>query len=298
MRKTILTLAMTLMVALATVAAPTAPARAGSKPAAALTADSLQKASTIEMQQVRDKIDHALDDTLTGPGGAVARMGGDADLTPDDVRALSDQWAGVVENIAYGSMIAFLALIFIILLFRYLTRRRRYRVIERAIENNYPLDELSLGDVKRSAIYVQQPVVQAPPVAGAVPPQHDSVPVGKPMEGQRAASPVVIGNMVNWRALMPAIKWVGWGVLLVLFSIAIGNGGEDPFWPVGLALIVVGVSKGFILYKEQQALQQAWQRAQQRAAEPRRAAMGEGAPVPPPADEDYRDEDNNTYQPY
>ena len=152
MRKTILTLAMTLMVALATVAAPTAPARTGSKPAAALTADSLQKASTIEMQQVRDKIDHALDDTLTGPGGAVARMGGDADLTPDDVRALSDQWAGVVENIAYGSMIAFLALIFIILLFRYLTRRRRYRVIERAIENNYPLDELSLGDVKRSAI--------------------------------------------------------------------------------------------------------------------------------------------------
>lgn len=298
MRKTILTLAMTLMVALSTVAAPTAPARTGSKPAAALTADSLQKASTIEMQQVRDKIDHALDDTLTGPGGAVARMGGDADLTPDDVRALSDQWAGVVENIAYGSMIAFLALIFIILLFRYLTRRRRYRVIERAIENNYPLDELSLGDVKRSAIYVQQPVVQAPPVAGAVPPQHDSVPVGKPLEGQRAASPVVIGNMVNWRALMPAIKWVGWGVLMVLFSIAIGNGGEDPFWPVGLALIVVGVSKGFILYKEQQALQQAWQRAQQRAAEPRRAAMGEGAPVPPPADEDYMDEDNNTYQPY
>lgn len=309
MRKTILTLAMTSMMALAATAAPTIESTPNkSKTNVEFKGDTLvindgDEQVTVsglpEMQKVRDRINRALDDTLTTGSGTTVEIGDSrGELAPEDIKEISNQWASVVKQMAISGSFCLLGLVGLVLFFRYLNRRNKYRVIERAIENNYPLDELSLGDVKRSAIYVQQPVVQVPPVAGAVPPQHDSVPVGKPLEGQRAASPVVIGNMVNWRALMPAIKWVGWGVLMVLFSIAIGNGGEDPFWPVGLALIVVGVSKGFILYKEQQALQQAWQRAQQRAAEPRRAAMGEGAPVPPPADEDYRDEDNNTYQPY
>ena len=100
--------------------------------------------------------------------------------------------------------------------------------------------------------------------------------------------------MVNWRALMPAIKWIGWGTLLVLFSVAIGDA-ENPFWPIGLALIVVGVCKGAILYKEQKALQEAWNRGQQMQP---REPMREGIPVPPPFDDDYKEDDNTPYQPY
>ena len=82
---------------------------------------------------------------------------------------------------------------------------------------------------------------------------------------------------------------------MVLFSVAIGDF-ENPFWPIGLALIVVGVFKGFILYKEQKALQEAWKRAGQMP--PKNTPMREGIPVPPPIDNDYKEDDNNTYQPY
>ena len=118
--------------------------------------------------------------------------------------------------------------------------------------------------------------------------------MGTPIQGQTAANPIVMTDMVNWRAMMPAVKWIGWGALLVLFSVAIGEF-DNPFWPIGLALIFVGVCKGFILYKEQKALQEAWKRGQQM---PPREPMRQGTPVPPPLDEDYREDDNNTYQPY
>ena len=190
-----------------------------------------------------------------------------------------------------------LGIVALVLLFRFMNRRNKYRVIEKAIENNYPLNELSLNDTRRSAIYVQQPVVTATPPAfnGAPAQQPGQVPVGTPISGQTPDNPIVMTDMVNWRALMPAVKWIGWGTLLVLFSVAIGDA-ENPFWPIGLALMVVGVCKGFILYKEQKSLLEAWKHSQQ--MQPRQP-MREGIPVPPPMDEDYRnDDDNNTYQPY
>ena len=101
-----------------------------------------------------------------------------------------------------------------------------------------------------------------------------------------------MANMVNWRALTPAVKWIGWGTMLILFSIAIGDA-ENPFWPIGLALVIVGVCKGFILYKEQKALQEAWKRAQQRQSnEP----MREGIPVPPAFGNDPVYNNDDPYQ--
>jgi hypothetical protein len=185
----------------------------------------------------------------------------------------------------------------LVMFFRFLNRRNKYRVIEKAIENNYPLNELSLTDAKRSAIYVQQPVMTAPPVMNAAPApqQPGQVPVGTPISGQTADNPIVMTDMVNWRALMPAVKWIGWGTVLILFSVAIGDA-ENPFWPIGLALAVVGLCKGFILYKEQKALQEAWKRAEQMA--PKSKPVREGTPMPPSFDQDYREDDNTPYQPY
>ena len=251
--------------------------------------------SGLPMQKVRDKINAALDDTLTA-GSTTVEIGDQmGELAPEDIKEISNQWASVVKQMAISGTFCLLGLVTLVLLFRFLNRRNKYRVIEKAIENNYPLNELSLNDVKRSAIYVQQPVVAAPPVANAAAPQQPGgVPVGTPIQGTTAANPIVMTDMVNWRALMPAVKWIGWGTVLILFSVAIGDI-ENPFWPIGLALVVVGLCKGFILYKEQIALQEAWKRSQQMQP---REPMREGIPVPPPMDEDYRDDDNNTYQPY
>ena len=242
-----------------------------------------------EIQKVRDKINEALDDTLTGGSGTTVEIGDHkGELSPDDIKEISNHWASVVKQMTISGSFCLLGIVALVLFFRFLNRRNKYRVIEKAIDNNYPLNELSLNDTKRSAIYVQQPVVTAAPQAG-------QVPVGTPMSGQTPDNPIVMTDMVNWRALMPAIKWIGWGTLLVLFSVSIGEL-DNPFWPTGLALIVVGAFKGFILYKEQKALQEAWKRAGQMP--PKNTPMREGIPVPPPIDNDYKEDDNNTYQPY
>ena len=300
MRKTILTLAMMLTMVLTATAGPTITAHpAKNKANVEFKGDSIvvtdgDESVTVsglpELQKVRDKINKALDDTLTAGSGTTVEIDGhNGELSPDDIKYMSDHWGEIAKQIAYASIAGLLALVLLVLLFRYLNRRNRYRVIERAIENNYPLNDLSLTDLKRSAIYVQQPVVTS------VPSQSGQVPVGTPLPGATPDHPVVMTDMINWRALMPAIRVLGWGVFLALFG-AFVCGGNDPFTFIGLALMFVGVCKGFILYKEQKALQEAWKRSGQMQPQ---ETMREGIPVPPPFDEDYKDDDENTpYQPY
>jgi hypothetical protein len=248
MRKTILTLAMMLMMALAATAAPTIKATPASKAHVAMKGDSVvvtdgDKSVTVsglDLQKVNEKINEALDDTLTSGGTTVEIDGHKGELAPEDIKEISNQWASVAKQIAISGSFCLLGLVALVLLFRFLNRRNKYRVIEKAIDNNYPLNELSLNDVKRSAIYVQQPVVTAPPVANAASAQQPGqVPVGTPLSGQTPDNPIVMTDMVNWRALMPAVKWIGWGTVMILFSVAIGDA-ENPFWPIGLALVVVG----------------------------------------------------------
>jgi len=305
MRKTILMLAMMLMLALTATAGP-AMAAPSSKSPVALKGDSVvvgngDKAVTVskmDLKRVNERIQEALDDTLTAGDGLTVEIDDrKGELSPQDVKEISNQWASVVKQMTISGSFCLLGLVALVLFFRFLNRRNKYRVIEKAIDNNYPLNELSLNDTKRSAIYVQQPVVTAPRMANAAPApqQAGQVPVGTPISGQTADNPIVMTDMVNWRALMPAIKWMGWGVLLILFSVAIGDF-ENPFWPVGLALVFVGACKGYFLYKEQKALQEAWKRAGQMA--PKSQPMREGIPVPPPMDNDYKEDDNTPYQPY
>ena len=301
MRKTILTLAMMLMMALAATAAPTIKATPASKAHVAMKGDSIvvtdgDKSVTVsglDLQKVNEKINEALDDTLTSGGTTVEIDGHKGELAPEDIKEISNQWASVAKQWAISGSFCLLGLVALVLFFRFLNRRNKYRVIEKAIENNYPLNELSLTDVKRSAIYVQQPVVTAAP-----PVQPGQVPVGTPLEGMTPQQPIIMTDMVNWRAMRPAITWLGWGAAALFCGIAID--GSNPFTPIGLALIFVGLCKGFIIYKEQKALQEAWRRAeQQRATQPQREPMREGIPVPPPMDEDYRsDDENQPYQPY
>ena len=233
MKKTILTLAMMLMLAITATAVPTVTAQPTSKTHVSFKGDSIVVTDGDEEitvsgipQKVRDRINEALDDTLTSGSGTTVEFGDQrGELAPEDIKEISNQWASVAKQWAISGSFCLLGLVALVLFFRFLNRRNKYRVIEKAIENNYPLNELSLNDVKRSAIYVQQPVVTAAP-----PVQPGQVPVGTPISGQTPDNPIVMTDMVNWRALMPAVKWIGWGTVLILFSVAIGDA-ENPFWP-------------------------------------------------------------------
>ena len=241
-----------------------------------------------EMKKVRDKINRALDDTLNAGSGTTVEIGDShGELSPEDVKEISNHWASVVKQMTISGTFCLLGIVALVLFFRFLNRRNKYRVIEKAIENNYPLNELSLNDTKRSAIYVQQPVVTAAPQPG-------QVPTGTPLEGMPPQQPIVMTDMVNWRALMPAIKMLGIGMAFFFFGIMV-VGGSDPFTAIGLGLMFVGLCKGFILYKEQKALQEASRRVQHTSP---REPMREGIPVPPTFDQDYKEDDNTPYQPY
>ena len=298
MRKTILTLVMMLAMALSATAGPNVKATPASKTNVEFKGDSIvvtdgDESVTVsglpEMQKVRDRINEALDDTLTGGSGTTVEIGNHkGELAPEDIKEISNQWASVAKQWSISGSFCLLGLVALVLFFRFLNRRNKYRVIEKAIENNYPLNEISLNDAKRSAIYVQQPVVTQVSQPG-------QVPVGSPLQGQTPDNPIVMTDMVNWRAMMPAVRVLGWGLFLALFGMFVA-GGNDPFTFIGLALMFVGLCKGFILYKEQKALQEAWKRSGQMHSQ--QEPMREGIPVPPPLDDDYKDDENTPYQPY
>ena len=297
MKKTILSLVMMLTMAMAVSAGPVVKAAPASKTNVEFKGDSIivndgDQSVTVsglpELQKVRDKINEALDDTLTAGNGSTVQIG-DQELSAEDIKYMSDHWGEIAKQMCYASIAGLLGLVALVLLFRYLNRRNKYRVMEKAIENNYPLNDLSLNDVQRGAIYVQQPYVAAP-----APQQPGQVPVGTPIKGQTPDNPLVMTNVINWRALMPAIRVLGWGVFLALFGLFV-CGGDDPFTFIGLALAFVGLCKGFILYKEQKALQEAANRAQQM---PPRQTMQTGTPRPPNFDADYQEDDSTPYQPY
>ena len=260
MKKTILTLVMMLMVAIATQTTMAVPVT---------KADSVINAKMQGVERVREKIDQTLDDTIASSNDGVISLGDNNEMTAEDIKAISTQWANVVKDIALAGILGFLLLLLIILFFRYLTRRRKYDVMEKAIINNYPLNDLAFNETKHSAIYVPQPVITNAAQPG-------QVPVGNPI-GQHVA-PVTMTAMPNWRALMPAVKWVAWGLCLFLFGCCVCDF-DDPFWPVGLALIFVGLCKGYILHKEQKVLQEAWDR---NVGYQQQEPMREGIPVPPP----------------
>ena len=269
MKKTILTFVMMLMVALTTQTTMAVPVS---------KADSIVDAQMQGVERVKEKIDKTLNDTIASSEGGVISLGEDTDMTAEDIKEISNQWASVVKQLFISGTFCLLGLIALVLFFRFLNRRSKYRVIEKAIMNNYPLNDISLSDSKHSAIYVQQPVMPAAPQPG-------QVPVGTPLPGATPGRPIVMNAMPNWRALMPAVKWMGWGVAIFLFGCCLGDF-DNPFWPIGLALIFVGLCKGYILHKEQKVLQEAWER---NAAYVQPEPMREGIPVPPPMSQ-YNDD--------
>jgi len=261
MRKTILTLAMTLMLAFVATAEPAASTTSTPSGAQteALTSDSVEAKGKDAAQTVKDKINDALDDTLSAKSGTMNIGDQEVDLTPDDLKEMSGQWADVVRDIAYASIWGLVSLVGAILLFRHLNRRRRYRVIEKAIENNYPLEKLPISEAKHNTVYVQPPVFQQPVPQAPMPQQPGRATMGTPLAGNAAAAPVVVTGMFNWRSMMPAIQWMGAGLFIFGFGVLY----SEFFILMGLALIFVGLCKGFILYSEQKALQEASRRAQE-----------------------------------
>ncbi|MBQ7691020.1 MAG: hypothetical protein IJT30_07525 [Muribaculaceae bacterium] len=164
--------------------------------------------------------------------------------------AWSKTLAGIVAIITAGVIV----IVVFSLLFRYLNRRRKYMMVEKAIENNYPLPSYIFGGVRETVrtVYVgaSVPVAQAtpPPLpaeAGAGGANAENVPAAQP-----ASAPQQVRGRINWIALKGGftLAAVGFGAFL-FFAIA----GAEPLAGACTVLILLGLGKMWIAYQDQKA---------------------------------------------
>ncbi len=177
--------------------------------------------------KIKARVERALNDTLLDAGQVSSdTVDGDVEWKVNgqradvDLQAINETWAWAARDAMRNFFFWISVIVFLGLLFGYLRRRSQNRVIERAIENNYPLPDGLYGHRQTPrTIYVQQPIVTqaptpTPPPAGEQAPTQGTAtppPLMSPAYLQHGRQ--VTSDMINLRALYPAFKWIAVGTL-------------------------------------------------------------------------------------
>lgn len=210
--------------------------------------------------------DH-LDDTVLSSAGIVVESA-DVDIAPNDTDVvvedanyekvlnqqqvdLANRGMDLARDITRYFAWALVAIVLLALLFYYLHRRRKYKTIDNAIMNNYPLPNEFFG--KRSmpqqptTVYVNQ--VLPSPAANAA----DG---SQPAPAAPAASSNPLKNITDWTPFKSGIRTTAWGLGLLLFFWILG---AKPIAALMLIVIFIGCGKLFTTYQEQQSIKNYWQ---------------------------------------
>lgn len=159
--------------------------------------------------------------------------------------AINETWSDAVKKIMWYISTTILSIVFVVLLFRYLNRRRKYRVIEKAIENNYPLPDGLLEKAPTRIVYnVAQP---ATPVAQGVPIQDAEGGNIPPQSAPSAANFNPLNEQINWHALKGFPLTVIGLCAMLFFFIA----GAMPMVALCLIPFILGCSRLFTSYMDQ-----------------------------------------------
>lgn len=222
----------------------------------------LQKMDTIgkaRLQQILENVsiddtlfDRAkLDSVLTALGTSVKSDEADDSDWEESARFatsaenISRQWARVTANVVSAGAVCLVAIVLLVLLFGYLRRRSRYRVIEKAIENNYELPPGILQDKFSQTVYVQQPSAPVQQQRAAAVNDAASPAGGTAASRQFVSAPLDAG--FNWGVLRPAFKWIITGLAIMFFFWILGS---RLLVAIGSILLLVGLGKAFFLYQD------------------------------------------------
>ncbi len=208
-----------------------------------------------------------------------------ADVDSEDleiIKAATDKdlhklWSVTAEEITMATLFTIAAIVFIMLMFRYLHRRRKYKMVEKAIENNYTLPDGVFGTTSRTTqTIIMPPVPEGPqPVVGT---PINGAP-GNAARAQATAQKMPMSRSINWMALRGGFIWAAIGVALMLAFLTAGA----PFM-VALCAIptLIGAGKMFVAYQEQRDAVDAWnQRQAWEAAHPTPPQPEYREPEPP-----------------
>lgn len=235
-------------------------------------------------------IERALGDTLVSTADSAEDVeGADDDAAAYDnreanMRARQAMMQEMVQNIVTCTVVGVIFIIFFSLLFYYLHRKAKYRMMEKAIENNYPLPGTPMMG--------RQAPVQSQPVA-----QPQSQPQSQSQPQPAAPQPPVAGlaNLgfnnvqpyLDWRSFHRSFMLIAVGVALMLFFAAAGSIEMVALMSI---LVLIGAAQALINYQQQKQViaRQLWQQqhGQQPAAQPQQPPVFKPHNNPEPANND------------
>lgn len=275
MKKFLLILVLTLAAALPSQARKANINRSGDTTTIVMNGDTVR----VTDGEVKKTISKAINDTLWSEKAETA----DDDETYNYMALDNDarlkevsMWSSTVKQISISMCFCIMVVVFLSLLFYLLHRRAKYRVIEKAIENNYPLPP-SLGgtptykqapqrpDAWRNYAPQQQPQPQPQPQAQPQPqPQPQQPPY---QQGMNAPMQPNMPYRVNYMAYKKSFVLVTVGLMAAMFF---ESAGASPMVCLSMIVVLLGLGKGFVIYKEQKQDQdyRQWQMQQQQQQPP------------------------------
>lgn len=290
MKKILLILVLTLAAALPSQARKANINRSGDTTTIVMNGDTVR----VTDGEVKKTISKAINDTLWSEKAETA----DDDETYNYMALDNDarlkevsMWSSTVKQISISMCFCIMVVVFLSLLFYLLHRRAKYRVIEKAIENNYPLPP-SLGgtptykqapqrpDAWRNYAPQQQPQPQAQPQAQ---PQPQQPPY---QQGMNAPMQPNMPYRVNYMAYKKSFVLVTVGLMAAMFF---ESAGASPMVCLSMIVVLLGLGKGFVIYKEQKQDQDYWrwqmqQQQQQVPQQPQQNAEQQPPVFTPPTE--------------
>lgn len=157
-------------------------------------------------------------------------------------RVNTQQTELVITCVVFGSIIF---IVFLCLVFFYMHRRARYRMIEKAIENDYELPASVAGMYPRN---MQQPAAPQPIIVNQPQPGANQMPPFRRMEASQAYSygrmggtPTLPGQY-NVQGFKNGAIWAGIGLCLMLFWATVG---AEPMVALSAIPVIIGAIKLF-----------------------------------------------------
>ena len=157
-------------------------------------------------------------------------------------RVNTQQTELVITCVVFGSIIF---IVFLCLVFFYMHRRAKYRMIEKAIENDYELPTSVAGMYPRN---MQQPAAPQPIIVNQPQPGANQMPPFRRMEASQAYSygrmggtPTLPGQY-NVQGFKNGAIWAGIGLCLMLFWATVG---AEPMVVLSAIPVIIGAIKLF-----------------------------------------------------
>ena len=154
-------------------------------------------------------------------------------------RVNTQQTELVITCVVFGSIIF---IVFLCLVFFYMHRRAKYRMIEKAIENDYELPTSVAGMYPRN---MQQPAAPQPIIVNQPQPGTNQMPPFRRMEasqaygyGRMGGTPTLPGQYVQ--GFKNGAIWAGIGLCLMLFWATVG---AEPMVALSAIPVIIGAIK-------------------------------------------------------